>query len=108
MKSFKGAACAVLMALSASNAGAQSDLLKPFRPEGARPAAEPRPDGKPPETAPLKPFKRADDAPKALPVKPKPAAVDAPAPKAVPVKKPAADPSPETAGDTETPRPKPP
>jgi TolA-binding protein len=76
------------MAWLASHAVGQDDVLKPFRPEGARPVpaetnpAEPRSG----ERAPLKPFRGTEDAPKAQPVKPKPAPEEA-APKAVPVKK---------------------
>ena len=90
----------------AGPATAQNDLLKPFRPESARPVPEgrPAPEGRPVEGAPppLKPFRPIEDAPKAQPVRPKPAE-DAPIPKAVPVKKPV-DPKP---AEPPTPEPKP-
>ena len=68
-------------ALLLARANAQNDVLKPFRPGGDKPTTE--------ESAPpLKPFKPAEEPPKALPVKPKPADPDADIPKALPVKKP--------------------
>jgi TolA-binding protein len=101
----------------ASHAAAQSDVLKPFRPEGNKPPppAETNPvEPKPAERPALKPFRPSDDTPKALPVRPKP--VDEPiAPKAVPVKKappesvPAPVPTPEAIEKpaAEPPKPKP-
>jgi TolA-binding protein len=115
-----------LLACAALPAFAQRDLLKPFRPDGAKPEKpaekpeeKPTPKPKPaaekpdkvaekpekPEKAsgevPLKPFRPGDEPAKAVPIKPKPAEEDPAAPKAKPVKRPAEMPPEETPVPTE-------
>ena len=76
----------------------QDEVLKPFRPgrpEPTRPPANEAPATRPAEGTPLKPFRAAEDPPKAQPIKPKPPRAleeveEAPIPKAVPVKRPPA------------------
>ena len=92
MKRRTRAVSALAVVFLASHATAQTDLLKPFRPDSAPPSPPPAPaEARPGERTPLKPFRAVEEPPKALPVKPKPA-TEEPPPKAVPVKRPPADP----------------
>lgn len=67
---------------------AQDDVLKPFRPGGAPPPekpAQPSPEEEPKKAQPLKPFKAAEEPPKARPIQEKkPAPAPAPDPAAAP------------------------